>query len=78
VLFIIINTNLHQSRAGIGSKLNTPRFMLITAQIININIIQFEIDLVIKSTTPIGHETCFIASCLSVGVLGATIFFNKV
>jgi hypothetical protein len=78
VLLIIINTNLHQSRAGIGSKLNTHKFILIIAQIIRINTIQFEIDFVIKSITQIGHETCFIASCLSVGVAGATIFLINV
>jgi hypothetical protein len=52
--------------------------MLIIAQIIKIKIIQFEIDFVIKSTTQIGPETCLIASCLSVGVSGATIFQTKV
>jgi hypothetical protein len=52
--------------------------MLIIAQIISIKTIQFHIDFVIKSTTQIGHETCFIASCLSVGVFGATIFQTNV
>jgi hypothetical protein len=66
--FIIININLPQSRAGIGNKLNTPKFMLIIAQIIKIKTIPFQIDFIIKSTTQIGHETCLIASCLSVGV----------
>jgi hypothetical protein len=55
--FIVINKNLHQSKAGIGNKLNTHKFIEIIAHIIRMKIIQFEIDLVIKSTTQIGHET---------------------
>ncbi len=55
--FIIINTNLHQSKAGIGNKLNTHKFMLIIAQITSIKDIQYQIVLLIKSTIQIGQET---------------------
>ena len=65
---IVMSKNLPPSSAGIGSKLNTQRLILIIAQIITINIIPLVIDFVIKSTIPIGPETWSIASCLSVGV----------
>ncbi|MDR0771957.1 MAG: hypothetical protein LBF15_02685 [Candidatus Peribacteria bacterium] len=67
VEFIKMNKNLHQSRAGIGSKLNTHKLMEIIAQNIAKNIIQALRELVMKSTIPIGQLTDCIASCLSSG-----------
>jgi hypothetical protein len=62
---IVININLPPSRAGIGSKLNTHKFILITAAMINKNLIPADREFVIKSTIPIGQLTCCIASVLS-------------
>jgi hypothetical protein len=76
VEFIKINRNLHQSRAGIGSKLNTHKLIEIIAQNMAKNIIQALRELVIKSTIPIGQLTACIASCLSFGVWGLNIFFK--
>jgi len=53
---IVMNKNLHQSKAGIGSKLKTHKFIDIIAQTIKIKIIPFQIDFVIKSTIQIGQE----------------------
>jgi hypothetical protein len=77
IQLIVINTNLPPSSAGSGSKLNTPKLILITAAIININIIPADIELVMKSNIPIGPLTCSIASCLSVGVAGLNIFLTN-
>ena len=70
--------NLPQSRAGIGSKLNTHKFILITAVIINKNFTHADKEFVIKSTIPIGPLTCLIASVLSWGVAGLNIFFTNI
>jgi hypothetical protein len=72
-----ININLHPSSAGIGKRLKTHKFILIIAAMMNINFIPAESEFVIKSTIPIGPLTCSIASCLSIGVSGTTIFFTK-
>jgi hypothetical protein len=61
----VIKINLPPSSAGIGSKLNTHKFILITAAMINKNFTQADNEFVIKSTIPIGPLTCFIASDLS-------------
>jgi hypothetical protein len=53
---ITIKINLHQSKAGIGNRLKTHKFILMIAQIIKIKITQFVTDFVIKSTTQIGPE----------------------
>jgi hypothetical protein len=76
--FITMNTNLHQSRAGIGKRLKTQRLIEIMAQIIRRKIIHPFIELVIKSTIHIGPLTCESASCLSVGVSGVNIFFTRI
>ena len=72
--FIIIIKNLHQSKAGIGNKLNIHKLIEMIAQIININIIHSEIEDEIKSTIQIGQLTCCKASSLSLGVSGTKIF----
>jgi len=46
--FIVIKTNLHQSKAGIGSKLKTQRFIDIIAVIISKNEKPFIRELLIK------------------------------
>jgi hypothetical protein len=51
---IEINKNLHQSRAGIGNRLNTQRLIEIIAHIITINITQDFSELATKSTIHIG------------------------
>ena len=76
--FTVINKNLHQSRAGIGSRLNTHKLIDIIAQITSKNINHASIELVIKSTIHIGHFTCSNASCLSTGVSGLNIFLTKI
>jgi hypothetical protein len=75
--FKIINKNLHQSKAGIGKRLKTQRFIEIKAQIISKNKIQLEKVSLIKFTIQIGQLIEFIASCLSVFVSGVKIFFAK-
>jgi hypothetical protein len=77
IQLIIIRINLHPSRAGIGSKLKTHKLIDIIAQIINIKLIPFCIELLIKSTIHIGHFTCFIASVLCSGVSGVKILTNN-
>jgi hypothetical protein len=57
ILFKTINKNLHQSRAGIGNKLKTHKFIEIIAQIITKNTNQAESVLEMKFTTQIGQET---------------------
>ena len=76
--FIIININLHQSSAGMGSKLKTHRFILIIAHNIIKKINHPAIEFVIKSTIQIGQLTCLIASLLSSFVLGLNIFLIKI
>ncbi|MBT3726184.1 hypothetical protein HOG21_00320 [bacterium] len=76
--FIVIKINLHQSRAGIGNRLKTHRLIDIIAQSIIMNVIQASIELLIKSTTHIGPLTCFMASCLSLGVSGLNIFLIRI
>jgi hypothetical protein len=51
---IEISKNLHQSRAGIGNKLKTQRFIDIIAHIIIINITQDFNEFATKSTIHIG------------------------
>jgi len=75
--FIIIKKNLHQSRAGIGNKLKTQRFILITAVIISKNIIHSHIDLLMKSTIHIGQLIDCIAVSLSFSSFGANILFHN-
>jgi hypothetical protein len=55
---IVIKINLPPSNAGIGSKLNTHKFILIIAVIINKNLTQAESEFVIKSTIQIGQLIC--------------------
>ena len=74
ILFKTINKNLHQSRAGIGNKLKTHKFIEIIAQIITKNTNQAESVLEMKFTTQIGQETLWIASCLSFWFSGVIIF----
>jgi hypothetical protein len=74
IQFKVIKTNLQPSSAGIGSKLNTQRFMLIIAHIMSIKISHAHILLLIKSTIQIGQLICCKASSLSVGVSGRKIF----
>jgi hypothetical protein len=76
--FTVIKRNLHPSRAGIGNKLNTHKFIEIIAQIINKNTIQASRELLIKSTIHIGQLTCAIASSLSFGVSGLNIFLINI
>ena len=78
ILFKTINKNLHQSRAGIGNKLKTHKFIEIIAQIITKNTNQAESVLEMKFTTQIGQETLWIASCLSFWFSGVIIFFSKI
>jgi hypothetical protein len=73
-----MNINLHQSRAGIGSKLNTHKLRLIIADNIIMNTIQADMEFEIKSTNHIGQLTCEIASCLSVSVFGLNIFHHNI
>jgi len=74
---IVMKINLHQSNAGIGSKLKTHKFILIIAQIIDIKIIHSHIVFVIRSTIQIGQLIDFIASVLSVFVFGKIIFLDN-
>ena len=78
ILFKTINKNLHQSRAGIGNKLKTHKFIEIIAQIITKNTNQAESVLEMKFTTQIGQETLWIASCLSFWFYGVIIFLSKI
>ena len=78
ILFKTINKNLHQSRAGIGNKLKTHKFIEIIAQIITKNTNQAESVLEMKFTTQIGQETLWIASCLSFWFSGVIIFLSKI
>jgi hypothetical protein len=77
-VFIVIIKNLHQSNAGIGSKLNTHKFIEIIAAIINKNIIPALNEFATKSTIQIGHFIFFTASSLSVSVFGLNIFCHKI
>ena len=78
ILFKTINKNLHQSRAGIGNKLKTHKFIEIIAQIITKNTNQAESVLEMKFTTQIGQETLWIASCLSYWFYGVIIYLSKI
>jgi len=75
---IEINKNLHQSRAGIGRRLNTQRLIEIIAQIITIKTIPALSEFATKSTIPIGHFMFCTASILSSGVSGFTSFFTNI
>jgi hypothetical protein len=55
---IVININLQPSKAGIGSKLKTHKFILIIAAIINKNFTHADNELVMKSTIQIGQLIC--------------------
>jgi hypothetical protein len=76
--FVFIRKNLHQSRAGIGNKLKTHKFILKIAQIINKNTIHSHTDLLIKSTIQIGQLICAIASSLCFGFSGAKMLFQSI
>ena len=78
ILFKTINKNLHQSRAGIGNKLKTHKFIEMIAQIITKNTNQAESVFEMKFTTQIGQETLWIASCLSFWFSGVIIFLSKI
>ena len=76
---MVINKNLHQSRAGIGNKLKTQRLIEIIAHnIITILIQCVSNTLVIKSTIQIGHFILSKACDLSFGVSGKIIFLNNI
>jgi hypothetical protein len=77
IQFIVININLQPSRAGIGSKLNTHKFIEIIAHITNKNTKPASKELLIKSTIHTGQRTSDIASALSSGVSGLTIFLTR-
>ncbi len=77
VPFIVINTNRPPSRAGIGRRLNTHRFIDIIAAIIIINLIHPHSEPLIKSTIPIGPLTCSTASLRSTGVSGNISFLKS-
>jgi len=68
---------LHQSSAGIGRRLNTPRFTEISAESIMSNVIPELRAPVITETIPIGPATESSACSLSLGVSGAKIFFHS-
>jgi hypothetical protein len=76
--FTTIKTNLPPSRAGIGRRLKTHKLIDMIAQIMRRKITHPPSALVIKSTIQIGPLTCEIASCLSVGVSGLSIFHKRV
>ena len=78
VEFITININLHQSKAGIGKRLKTHKFILIIAHIIIKNTTQAFREFDIKSTIHIGPAKLSIASCLSLGFSGLNIFFISI
>jgi hypothetical protein len=73
-VLILIKRNLHQSSAGIGSKLNTQRFIDIIAAMIKINATHASRELATRWTIQIGHFILDTASVLSSGVLGENIF----
>jgi hypothetical protein len=77
IQFRKINKNLHQSRAGIGSKLKIQRFIEIIAQKTTRNIIQDLRDSLINPTIQIGQLTDFSASSLSSLFSGLNIFPAK-
>jgi hypothetical protein len=55
--FIVINRNLQPSKAGIGNKLKTHKFIDIIAHITTKNNIHHSRELLIKSTIHIGQLT---------------------
>jgi len=71
---IQININLHPSSAGIGRRLKTPRFILITAPRMKINFHPSFIHSLTSPTIPIGPLRFCSASSLSLGVSGRKIF----
>jgi len=71
-----IKRNLPQSSAGIGSKLNTAKFTLIRAAIIQRKENQRDNPSVITFVTPIGPLILFIASSLSHCFTGKNIREN--
>jgi ABC-type uncharacterized transport system involved in gliding motility auxiliary subunit len=74
---IVINKNLHQSKAGIGNKLNTHKFILIIAIKIIIKTAHCDRVFDTRLTTHIGQLTLFKASCLSSSFSGLTNFLTK-
>jgi len=77
-VFTVRSKNLHQSKAGIGNKLNTQRLIEIIADKINKNIIPALKEFATKSTIQIGHFIFLTASSLSVSVFGLNIFCHKI